>query len=55
MRLSRKILLNTGGLGSVRNMISTEKEDKRTGIWDTRALKSSSSVETKNEIDNKKQ
>jgi polyribonucleotide nucleotidyltransferase len=37
MRLSRKILLNTGGIGPVRNMISTEKDEKRPGIWDTRS------------------
>jgi hypothetical protein len=32
MRLSRKILLNTGGIGPIRNMISTEKDVKRPGI-----------------------
>jgi len=37
MRLSRKILLNTGGIGPVRNMISTEKDEKRSGIWDTKS------------------
>jgi hypothetical protein len=39
MRLSRKILLSTGGLGPVRNLIATEKDEKRPGIWDTRPLK----------------
>jgi hypothetical protein len=34
MRLSRKILLTTGGMGPVKNMISDEK---RPGIWDTRS------------------
>jgi len=37
MRLSRKILLSTGGIGPVRNMISTEKDEKRSGIWDTKS------------------
>ncbi|CAF0983900.1 unnamed protein product [Adineta steineri] len=49
MRLSRKILLSTGGIGPVRNMISTEKDEKRPGIWDTR-----SSVNENNSVDNKK-
>lgn len=36
MRLSRKILLSTGAPGPVKNMISTDKDEKRTGLWDTR-------------------
>ncbi|CAF0909867.1 unnamed protein product [Rotaria sordida] len=47
MRLSRKILLNTGNIGPVRNMISTEQDKKRPGIWDIRPLKTPSSDETK--------
>jgi hypothetical protein len=39
MRLSRKILLNTGGIGPVRNMISTGQDEKRPGIWDIRSSK----------------
>jgi len=39
MRLSRKILLNTGGIGPVRNMIATEKDEKRPGIWDIQSSK----------------
>ncbi len=37
MRLSRKILLSTGGIAPVRNMIATDKDEKRPGIWDTRS------------------
>lgn len=37
MRLSRKILLTTGGVGPVRDMISTEKDSKRPGIWDVKS------------------
>ena len=37
MRLSRKILLNTGGSGPIKNMISTDKDTKRPGIWDIRS------------------
>jgi len=32
-----KFLLNTGGIGPVRNLVSTGKDDKRIGIWDTRS------------------
>ena len=47
MRLSRKILLSTGGIGPVRNMIATEKDEKRTGIWDVRPMKALISTENK--------
>ncbi|UJR15373.1 hypothetical protein I4U23_002321 [Adineta vaga] len=47
MRLSRKILLSTGGVGPVRNLISTEKDEKRPGIWDTGSSKTSSTDDKK--------
>ncbi|CAF0885958.1 unnamed protein product [Adineta ricciae] len=47
MRLSRKILLSTGGVGPVRNFIATDKDEKRPGIWDTQSLKSTISDEKK--------
>ncbi|CAF3059107.1 unnamed protein product, partial [Rotaria sp. Silwood2] len=53
MRLSRKILLSTGNIGPIRNMVSTDQDKKRPGIWDTRSLKTPSSNET-NPIENKK-
>ena len=46
MRLSRKILQSTGGLGPVKNLVANEKDERRPGIWDIRSAKSPS-VETK--------
>ncbi|CAF3860663.1 unnamed protein product, partial [Rotaria magnacalcarata] len=47
MRLSRKILLNTGGVGPIKNMIATEKDEKRPGIWDVRPSKAPKSSDNK--------
>ncbi|CAF3657770.1 unnamed protein product [Rotaria sp. Silwood1] len=53
MRLSRKILLNTGNIGPIRNMVSTDQDKKKPGIWDIRSLKTPSSNET-TPVENKK-
>ncbi|CAF3353393.1 unnamed protein product [Rotaria socialis] len=47
MRLSRKILLNVGGVGPIKNMIATEKDEKRPGIWDVRSSKTPKSSDNK--------